>query len=124
MIGPIRGGSRLRTGKLSGTSVDPMSNVANISDAMLVLALAFMLALISYWNVSLPGAEQIQENATEVTDVNSAELESAGGGYEEAGTVYRDPKTGELYMVENGSAEGSSTGSSSSTSDSSDDSDK
>lgn len=101
MVGGLRGGSGLRTRKLDGSGVDPMSNVANIADAMLVLAVAFLLALIAYWNVALPGAEKIERDMSKADDVAKLDdVGKEGSGYERAGTVYRDAETGELYMVE------------------------
>ena len=98
MRASLRTGSGLRGGKIPGTSLDPMSNVANLSDVMLVLALAFMVALIAYWGIMLPGVEQIEFDQNDTGTVVDVDEES--GDYELAGTVYRDAKSGKMYMVE------------------------
>ena len=98
--GSLRNGSSLRGRRIDGSEVDPMASVANVADAMLVLAVAFLLALMAYWGVALPGAEKIERDMSELSDDVSAGDVVDGSGYERAGTVYRDPQTGELYMVE------------------------
>lgn len=44
---------RRRGERFSDESVDPMNYVSNLSDAMLVLAVGMMLALIVHWNVDI-----------------------------------------------------------------------
>ena len=39
--------------RFDGESVDPMQYLSNLSDAMLVLAVGMMLALIVHWNVDI-----------------------------------------------------------------------
>jgi hypothetical protein len=105
---------RFSGGRYGGTvigeeSVNPMDGVANLADVMLVLAVGFVLALIINWNVDVSAATK--------TDVKEppalTEIESSANGdettlddetaYEELNvTVFRDPETGKLYMVENG----------------------
>ena len=101
----LRGGG-LRGGKsrLSETcNVEPMMSVGNIADAMLVLSVGFMVALVTYWNVSLPDAQQViqQNQITQVNDVKKItdEVTSSSGAYNALGTVYQDPATGKLYML-------------------------
>ena len=85
--------------------VDPMQSVANIADCMLVLACGLMLALVMYWNLDVAPAmdEVVMDDAlTELpTDVDETQMamNPEGTGYEELGTVYRDPKTGKMYML-------------------------
>ena len=84
-----------------------MDGVANLADVMLVFACGIMLALIINWNVDvgsvLENSVQV-EQGQEVTDLeNLGEGQgklSEDGQYEEMGVVYRDPETGDLYMVE------------------------
>ncbi len=77
-----------------------MSGIANLSDAMLVLALAFLLAFVAYYKLALPGATQVEEDLTEATDIQQGTLQDKSSGYQDVGRVYKDPKTGKLYMVE------------------------
>lgn len=105
--------NRLRSRSLSRRTedapVDPMSSIGNLADAMLVLAVSIMLALILNWNVdiSAPQTQQPadpipfeQEDLTEAPD-DSQVLE--GGDLQEMGTVYYyDASTGTYYIVQNG----------------------
>lgn len=83
---------------------DPMSGLNNLSDAMLVLALGFLIFAIMALSVN---PDMITEQ-TQTQDVSTAETFSqnysdAGGmedsGFSEVGKVYEDPNTGELVMV-------------------------
>ena len=103
---------RFGAGKLSGGNefkeeVNPMDSLSNLADVMLVFACGIMLALIINWNVDVGATvtDPVEvEKGQEVTGVeNFCEGEgilSEDGQYEEMGTVYRDPKTGNLYMIE------------------------
>lgn len=83
---------------------DPMGGLNNLSDAMLVLALGFLIFAIMALSVN---PDMISEQ-TKTQDVSSAETFSqnytdASGledsGFSEVGKVYEDPTTGELVMV-------------------------
>jgi len=86
-------------------------------DVMLVFACGLLVALVLSWNLQAvllpdksPEARQrllqaIQQAVSleqgkeldQVPDVGSG----AGSGYQEMGTVFRDPETGKLIMIEN-----------------------
>lgn len=100
--------------------VDPMSSVANIADAMLVFACGLMIALVVAWEVDLSNVKEVElENSEQVEDIQSLEdiLSAEGSSYIQRGTVYQDPKTGTMYLLEEGAGEqgagasGSSAGS-------------
>ena len=83
---------------------DPMSGLINLSDAMLVLSLGFLIFAIMALSVN---PDMISESAS-TQDVSTADTFSqnytdASGiedsGYNEVGKVYEDPTTGELVMV-------------------------
>ena len=82
---------------------DPMANMANLVDVMLVFACGLMLALITYWQLDLPDVNQIvqQEKLTEIEDVevNDKTLSVNGNNYSERGTVYEDTDTGKMYLL-------------------------
>lgn len=85
--------------------VDPLSSVANIADAMLVFACGILIALIVAWNVDVNKIVQVEIDRTkQIEDVETLQdvLEGEGDSYIERGTVYQDPNTGKLYMLEAG----------------------
>jgi len=91
--------------------VNPMEGAINIVDAMLVFSCGLMLSLVIYWNIDIKqepipvtqGAEM-----TEVEDIkeelDASADESGEGIYERVGTVYVDPATGKMYLVDEGGA--------------------
>ncbi len=85
--------------------VNPMESVANLVDAMLVLACGLMLALIINWNVDVGSGGNLKEmtqgqEISEVGGSGSSDISTLEEGYEEMGLIYRDPETGKYYMVQ------------------------
>ena len=93
---------------------DPMTGVANLVDAMLVIAVGLLVFLVISWNMQAivfnddvtPDQKQDAINAMkQVTEIDLNETpdvsSSSGEGYSELGKVYKDPKTGKLIMIEN-----------------------
>lgn len=83
---------------------DPMSGLTNLSDAMLVLALGFLIFAI----MALSANPELISNSQNTKDVSTAETfnqtysDDSGiedSGFNEVGKVYEDPTTGELVMV-------------------------
>jgi hypothetical protein len=90
----------------SSEEVNPMEGTTNIVDAMLVFACGLMLALAVYWNIDLgPIGERVDlqqgREVTESLDLRDDLIETQGQGelYEKMGTVYKDPRTGQLFML-------------------------
>lgn len=106
--------------------VNPLSYTGNMSDAMLILAVGIMLALIIHWNVdvSTSGGEMSdagmtlqqqsdgqggdsaidKDNAVSFDGDDLQEIEdsqdlSQGGGMDKLGEVYYDEGTGKYYVV-------------------------
>ena len=95
---------------------DPMAGSANLVDAMLVLAVGFLIFLVVSWNMqsvvfsddspeekkqtmqAMQKAAEIQQG-NQVNDTPQSQS-GQGQGYVQMGTVYKDPKTGKLIMVE------------------------
>ena len=91
---------------------DPMAGTSNLVDAMLVIAVGFLVFVIISWNMtdmvdpSQSIQEQMQQKTT--TEVDQGQqlndtpdtINSSGQGYTEMGRVYKDPTTGKLIMVE------------------------
>ena len=124
----MRRGRRTRR-RFSDEEVNPMNYLSNLSDAMLVLAVGIMLALIVHWNVDIstsggtmsdPGQSYAAdgEGGNSAIDRDSAvnfsqdeldnmqsqdKLDSSDTGMEKLGEVYYDAATGQYYIVENGS---------------------
>ena len=96
---------------------DPMAGTANLVDAMLVIAVGFLVFVIISWNMqsivfnddmTQEQKQQVMETISSVSEVTQGhELNetpdtsnSSGQGYTEMGKVYKDPSTGKLIMVE------------------------
>ena len=105
------GGLR-RSSRWKDEEVNPLEGTINIVDAMLVFACGLMLALAMYWNVDLgPVGERVNLNrgreVTETPQIREDLIETQGQGklYEKVGTVYKDPETGQLFMLTEGGRE-------------------
>lgn len=90
---------------------DPMTGISNLSDAMLVLALGFLIFAIMALQVNPDMMAQTQQSQAEQASSqvsageNFTSNATAGSsledsGYSEVGKVYRDPDTGKLVMVQ------------------------
>ena len=88
-----------------------MAGTSNLVDAMLVIAVGFLVFVIISWNMQAmidPDSsihDQMQQQVTEVDqgqELNETPDTSnrTGQGYTEMGKVYKDPATGKLIMVE------------------------
>jgi hypothetical protein len=101
----VDGGLRRRR-RWPEEEVNPLEGTINIVDAMLVFACGLMLALALYWNVDLgPQGERVNltrgREVTEVPEIRNDLIETQGQGklYQRMGTVYKDPETGQLFML-------------------------
>lgn len=91
---------------------DPMAGATNLVDAMLVIAVGFLVFIVISWNMNAmidPNQDiqdQIHQKMSEVSqgqeigEIPDSQKSSMGEGYNEMGKVYQDPKTGKLIMVE------------------------
>ena len=89
-----------------------MAGTSNLVDAMLVIAVGFLVFVIISWNMQAmvdPNSsihDQMQQKETVEVDQGQQLNEtpdtsnSTGQGYTEMGKVYKDPATGKLIMVE------------------------
>ncbi|WP_297979616.1 DUF2149 domain-containing protein [uncultured Methanobrevibacter sp.] len=91
---------------------DPMAGTSNLVDAMLVIAVGFLVFAILSWNMSAmldPDTSVKDQMQQDVSEIDQGEVlndtpdisNSTGQGYTEMGKVYQDPATGKLIMVEN-----------------------
>ena len=105
----VRKGGRRRSRRVEE---DPMAGTSNLVDAMLVIAVGFLVFVIISWNMQAmvdPNSsihDQMQQKETVEVDQGQQLNEtpdtsnSTGQGYTEMGKVYKDPATGKLIMVE------------------------
>ena len=95
---------------------DPMAGTSNLVDAMLVIAVGFLIFVVISWNMqsvifqdtSQDPSQAVQQSPTNITEVTEGQQlnetpessQSSGQGYMVMGKVYKDPSTGKLIMVE------------------------
>lgn len=95
---------------------DPMAGTTNLVDAMLVLAVGFLIFVVMSWNMqsvifsdmSQDQKQEVMNKMKDVTELNQGQelqdkpqnINTAGSGYEQMGKVYRDANSGKLIMVE------------------------
>ena len=96
--------------------IDPMAGTTNLVDAMLVLALGFLIFVVISWNMqsvifsdmSQDQKQAVMESMKQVSEVTQGQelndtpdtSQSSGQGFTELGKVYKDPSSGKLIMVE------------------------
>ena len=99
------GGLRNRTRFGAAEEVNPLDGAINIVDAMLVFACGLMLSLVIYWNVDLGQGQRLDvqrgQEMPQSPEIRRdlAESQSQGRFYQKLGTVYKDPATGQLFML-------------------------
>lgn len=105
-----------RRRKSSDDDIDPMAGTTNLVDAMLVLALGFLIFVVISWNMqsvifsdmSQDQKHAVMESMKQVSEVTQGQelndtpdtSQSSGQGFTELGKVYKDPSSGKLIMVE------------------------
>lgn len=110
----VRGKQRRR--RASDDDIDPMAGTTNLVDAMLVLALGFLIFVVISWNMqsvifsdmSQDQKQAVMESMKQVSEVTQGQelndtpdtSQSSGQGFTELGKVYKDPSSGKLIMVE------------------------
>ena len=94
----------------AASAPNPMDGVANMADAMLVLAVGIMLALVINWKVDIGGSGMTNEgvNAQDTAappeiqeDVTGEPSETGEGAWQELGSgrVYYDPNTNQYFVI-------------------------
>ena len=105
-----------RRRRASDDDIDPMAGTTNLVDAMLVLALCFLIFVVISWNMqsvifsdmSQDQKQAVMESMKQVSEVTQGQelndtpdtSQSSGQGFTELGKVYKDPSSGKLIMVE------------------------
>ena len=102
--------------KLTETEdIDPMAYAVNMVDCMLVLAVGFLIfTVMSYGmesvvfsNASAADKQAIMQTVKETVEIQEGKVvngtpqtqSGAGSGYQQVGTVYKDPTSGKMIMV-------------------------
>lgn len=97
------------------SEVDPMVYAVNMVDCMLVLAVGFLIFTVMSFgmqSVVFSSASPEEKKAIMQTVQQTVEIQEgkvlnqtpnsqtgAGSGYEQVGTVYKDPKSGKMILV-------------------------
>lgn len=105
-----------RRRRASDDDIDPMAGTTNLVDAMLVLALGFLIFVVISWNMqsvifsdmSQDQKQQVMDSMKQVSEVTQGQelndtpdtSQSSGQGFTELGKVYKDSSSGKLIMVE------------------------
>ena len=105
-----------RRRRASDDDIDPMAGTTNLVDAMLVLALGFLIFVVISWDMqsvifsdmSQDQKQAVMESMKQVSEVTQGQelndtpdtSQSSGQGFTELGKVYKDPSSGKLIMVE------------------------
>ena len=105
-----------RRRRASDDDIDPMAGTTNLVDAMLGLALGFLIFVVISWNMqsvifsdmSQDLKQAVMESMKQVSEVTQGQelndtpdtSQSSGQGFTELGKVYKDPSSGKLIMVE------------------------
>lgn len=102
----LRGNNR---SLLDDEEEDPTASLVNMVDIMLVLAVGFLiLAITSTGVMDISSDSQQSQSQSQMVEVEEgqeipndiAQSDSSGSGYSPVGTVYKDPETGKLVMVD------------------------
>ena len=95
---------RARRMRAEDTAVNPMDGLGNLADAMLVLAVGIMLALVLNWKLDLT-AVTAEPEATEAPieisedDMQSTSQELDADALQKVGALYYDEATGTYYAI-------------------------
>ena len=103
------GSGNLEDDTFGGEEVNPMSGISTLADAMLVLAVGIMLALVINWNIDVGSSSVTEIDKSQMSEledydaISDDDLSEITGdkGLQEKGSVYVDPDTGKMYVVVN-----------------------
>ena len=102
----MRPGLRNRRRLNSYDEANPLEGAINIVDAMLVFACGLMLALVIRWDVDLNQVKDgvnlsTGQEISQSTEIRNDLVESENQGqlYEKLGTAYKNPRTGQLFIL-------------------------
>ena len=95
---------RARRMRAEDTAVNPMDGLGNLADAMLVLAVGIMLALVLNWKLDLTtvtAEPEATEAPIEISedDMRSTSEELDADALQKVGALYYDEATGTYYAI-------------------------
>ena len=79
---------------------NPLDSLTNLFDVMLVFACGLMVALVISLNVDVSKLDQVVVEYKSKDGDKAAIEKTDGESMEEVGTVYKDPKTGKTYILD------------------------
>ncbi|MDP2152169.1 MAG: DUF2149 domain-containing protein [Methylotenera sp.] len=85
-------------GRFNHEDEDPRASLVNLVDVMLVFACGLLAALSAGQQSTLNRPQEVNKGR-EIETPSTGE-QSVGNGYDAIGQVYRDPKTGKLFLIE------------------------
>jgi len=99
--------SSKRISYVTETTANPMDGLGNLADAMLVLAVGIMLALILNWKVDItavgasaePVQDAPQQIAIDENDLSAPEEQPDEDEMKRVGELYYDEDSGTYYAV-------------------------
>lgn len=103
----IRRAKRRYRNRDQNEDVNPMHYVSNLVDAMLVLAVGIMLALVINWKIDVSSSKQAsQAGSSQVPTFEDDNLQSVDESsikdkdkLKKSGSVYYDPETKTYYVM-------------------------
>ena len=96
---------RARRIRAEESSVNPMDGLGNLADAMLVLVVGIMLALVLNWKLDLTAVSNVPEETQPPVAIAEDELQSADAekldqeALQRVGALYYDEETGTYYAI-------------------------
>jgi len=95
---------RARRMRAEETAVNPMDGLGNLADAMLVLAVGIMLALVLNWKLDLTTVTAEPEATEAPIEISEDDMQSTSedldaDALQKVGALYYDEATGTYYAI-------------------------
>jgi len=89
--------------------ISPMESMVNLVDVMLVFICGLLMSIIIYWNINMNGLVIVYDQTQLVQIENPEEITKqmqTVSSYDSVGSAVLDPKTGNLYVMDNNATAG------------------
>jgi hypothetical protein len=83
--------------------ISPMESMVNLVDVMLVFICGLLISIIAYWNIDMDNLVTIinQQQMVRIDDPQEiTEHMGAFDGYSDVGSAILDPKSGDVYVLD------------------------